>query len=265
VETDQQRERRRSRRVLFDAVAEDYDEVRQSYPDEIVGFLLDRAGVGAGDLVLEVGCGTGQLTRRLAPSGVALTAVDIGPSMVALARRNLADIGTGADVRFEVTPFEDFAAPDASFGLIVSATAFHWIDPEVRWAKTARLLRPGGWLALLRTGELYDAPFGPALREVWVRHGDRGALRDDRPIFAGGMEDSGLFEPAVVRAHRERRTMAAADVVTLEQTRATSLGYADDVRAAFDADLRDLLASTPEVGVEQYTELAMARVAEPPG
>jgi ubiquinone/menaquinone biosynthesis C-methylase UbiE len=262
MESEQEREWRLTRRGLFDAVAGDYDEVRPGYPDEIVGFLVATAGVGPGDPVLEIGCGTGQLTRQLAPTDVALTAIDIGPSMVAHARRNLA--GTG--VRFEVTPFEDFAAPDASFGLVVSATAFHWIDPEVGWPKAARLLRPGGWLALLRTGELYDPPFGPALREVWLSHtGHRSWTREDLPSFAARIAETGLFEPAVVREHRARRTLAAADVVTLEHTRATSLNYPDEVRAAFGADLRALLDSTPEVGVEQYTELAMARVADRPG
>ncbi len=259
METEQQRAWRRSRRVLFDTAAEDYDGVRQGYPDEIVRFMVATAGAAAGDPVLEVGCGTGQLTRRLAPTGVALTAIDLGPSLVALARRNLA----GAGVRFVVTPFEEFAAPDASFGLVVSATAFHWIDPDVGWAKAARLLRPGGWLALLRTGELYDPPVGPALREVWMHHSnDRRWALEDRPTFAARIAAAGLFDPAVVREHREHRTVAAADVVTLEHTRATSLGYADDVRAAFDTDLRALLATTPEVGAEQYTELAMARVAD---
>jgi ubiquinone/menaquinone biosynthesis C-methylase UbiE len=260
METGQQQTRRRSRRVLFDTVADDYDQVRQGYPGEIVGFMLATAGVGPGDPVLEVGCGTGQLTRGLAPSGAALTAIDLGPSMVALARRNLA----GADVRFVVTPFEDFAAPDASFCLVVSATAFHWIDPDVGWAKAARLLRPGGWLALLRTGERYDPPFGPALRDVWMRHGgERGWAH--RPSFTAWLAETGLFDPAVMREHREHRSIAAADVVTLEHTRATSLGYPDEVRAAFGADLRALLAATPEVGVEQYTELAMARLVDRPG
>jgi ubiquinone/menaquinone biosynthesis C-methylase UbiE len=259
METEQQQTRRRSRRVLFDTVADDYDQVRQGYPGEIVGFVLATAGIGPGDPVLEVGCGTGQLTQGLAPSGAALTAIDLGPSMVALARRNLA----GADVRFVVTPFEEFAAPDASFRLVISATAFHWIDPDVGWAKVARLLRPGGWLALLRTGERYDPPVGPALREVWMRHnGERRWARDDRPSFPARIAETGLFDPPVVREHRVHRTLAAADVVTLEHTRATSLGFAEDVRAAFGTDLRALLAATSEVGLEQYTELAMARVAD---
>jgi ubiquinone/menaquinone biosynthesis C-methylase UbiE len=261
METEEQLAWRRSRRALFDTVAEDYDAVRPSYPDEIVGFVVATAGIGPGDPVLEIGCGTGQLTRQLASIGVALTAIDLGASMVALARRNLA--AARADVRFAVTAFEDFAAPDASFRLVASATAFHWINPDVGWAKVARLLRPGGWLALLRTGERYDPPVGPGLREVWMRHSrQRRWVPDDQPTFAQQIAATGLFDAAVVREHREHRTLAAADVVTLEHTRATSLGYAPDVRAAFGADLRALLAATPEVGLEQYTELAMARLAD---
>ena len=79
--------------------------------------------------------------------------------MVAAARRRL----PGSAVSFQVASFEDFAAADGSVDLIVSGTAFHWIDPEVRFRKPARLLHPGGRLALLETGERYDDPFGAAV------------------------------------------------------------------------------------------------------
>jgi hypothetical protein len=45
-------------------------------------------------------------------------------------------------VCFKATSFEDFAAPEGSFDLIISGTAFHWIDPEVKFRKSASLLRP---------------------------------------------------------------------------------------------------------------------------
>jgi ubiquinone/menaquinone biosynthesis C-methylase UbiE len=66
-----------------------------------------------------------------------------------------------AALSFQVSSFEDFAAADASFDLIVSGTAFHWVDPEAMFCKPARLLRPGGWLALLETGERYDDRCAP--------------------------------------------------------------------------------------------------------
>jgi 2-polyprenyl-3-methyl-5-hydroxy-6-metoxy-1,4-benzoquinol methylase len=106
-----------------------------------------------------VGCGTGQLTGDLGRYGFDLTAIDIGPAMIAAARQHLGD----AAISFQACSFEDFAAAGSSFDLIVSATAFHWVDPEVRFSKSARLLRPGGWLALLAIGERYDDPLNRGL------------------------------------------------------------------------------------------------------
>jgi ubiquinone/menaquinone biosynthesis C-methylase UbiE len=127
AESEQGRRKRRYQRTLFDGVAELYEDSRLGYPGNIVDFMLVTAEVGAGSDVLEVGCGTGQLTAGLVNCGFRLTAIDIGASMVAVAQRRL----NGSDVSFQVASFEDFAAADASLDLIVSATAFHWIDPEV--------------------------------------------------------------------------------------------------------------------------------------
>ena len=159
------------------------------------------AGLSPGAAVLEVGCGTGQLTERLASSGFRLTAIDIGASMIAAARQRLA----GAEVSFQVTSFEDLAAVDASFDLVISSAAFHWIDPEVAFSKSARLLRPGGWLALLGTEEHYDDPLGEALDVLWVTHGDTGGAWERRPsdpeAFGDDREpDVAIPQPAPERA-----------------------------------------------------------------
>src|ERR1022692_3323511 len=159
------------------------------------------AGLSPGAAVLEVGCGTGQLTERLASSGFRLTAIDIGASMIAAARQRLA----GAEVSFQVTSFEDLAAVDASFDLVISSAAFHWIDPEVAFSKSARLLRPGGWLALLGTEEHYDDPLGEALDVLWVTHGDTGGAWERRPsdpeAFSDDREpDVAIPQPAPERA-----------------------------------------------------------------
>jgi ubiquinone/menaquinone biosynthesis C-methylase UbiE len=140
AETERERSKRRHQRTLFDGVAQLYDACRPGYPNDIVEFLVTTASLGAGSTILEVGCGTGQLTERLAHSGFHLTAIDVGPSMIAAARRRL----DGSAVSFQVGAFEDVAAAGASFDLIVSGTAFHWIDPEVKFHKSAQLLRPGG-------------------------------------------------------------------------------------------------------------------------
>jgi len=220
--------------------------------------ILATSGVGAGDQVLEVGCGTGQLTRQLVPFGLALTAIDLGPAMVATARRAVGEAGAGVDWR--VTAFEDLDAPGGSFGLVVSATAFHWIDPDVGWAKAARLLRPGGWLAVIATREVYDEPVGSAVRNLYVRLGDDGAWVDRSRGPAEALAATGLFDPAVERSAAERDTLPAVTVVGLEHTRATTLHFDDGTRSVFRADLRELLAGRPEIGLERQTTLTMARV-----
>jgi ubiquinone/menaquinone biosynthesis C-methylase UbiE len=132
---------------VFDEIAAEYDRRRPAYPDELVGQACQIAGIGSGDHVLEIGCGTGQLTRSLAARGLHVTAVEPGASLLALARQNLA--GTG-EVEFVNAQFEDALLPREQFQAVFSASAFHWLDPEVSWQKAADVLVPGGTLALVQ-------------------------------------------------------------------------------------------------------------------
>jgi SAM-dependent methyltransferase len=344
-ETEAERGWRHYQRALFDGVAQRYDASRPGYPPELVEFVAATAGLRPGLAVLEIGCGTGQLTELLTGRGWQVTAIDLGPAMIAAARRRLAgpdgsaepvsagavsaehgpvepvavepvsaesvsaesvsagavaaeSVSAGAvpaepvpvepvavepvsagavsvvpvpaepgpvpveTVSFEAVSFEDFAAPAASADLIISGAAFHWIDPEVRFAKSARLLRSGGWLALLDTGERYDDPLGPALADLWVTHGDTGGAwvthSPDREAFAA----AGLFCTPAERTQVRCMTRPAADVIAVESTRATWLSWPEDRRAAFTADLRRLLGSAPEAGLTQTASVTMAQVAD---
>jgi 2-polyprenyl-3-methyl-5-hydroxy-6-metoxy-1,4-benzoquinol methylase len=75
VETGPQRGKRHYQRTLFDSVARLYQDSRPGYPSHIVDFVVDTAGLDAAGSVLEIGCGTGQLTERLARFGFAVTAI----------------------------------------------------------------------------------------------------------------------------------------------------------------------------------------------
>jgi SAM-dependent methyltransferase len=133
--------------VAFDEVAAEYDRHRPSYPDELVDHACRVAGIGSGDLVLEVGCGTGQLTRSLAARGLHVVALDRGERLISLAERNLAGRG---QIKFVSARFEEAQLPPGEFRAVFSAAAFQWIDPSVGWEKVARLLAPRGTLALLQ-------------------------------------------------------------------------------------------------------------------
>ena len=72
---------------VFDEIAAEYDRHRPAYPDELVDQACRVAGIGSGDRVLEVGCGSGQLTRGLVARGLHVTALEPGPSLIALAKQ----------------------------------------------------------------------------------------------------------------------------------------------------------------------------------
>jgi SAM-dependent methyltransferase len=256
TEPDRERDRRHYQRALFDGIAGRYQASRPGYPGHVVEFVAATAGLRPGAAVLEVGCGTGQLTERLARPGLRLTAIDIGASMVAAARQRV----PGADVAFQVTPFEDLAAADASFDLVISGAAFHWVDPEVAFTKSARLLRPGGWLALLDTAEQYDDPLGAALRALWLARNDTGGAWDRRPSSPGAIAASGLFGAAACLEDRQRASLPAAVVVALESTRATFLSWPGDAQRDFARELGRLLVPRPAVQLTRHTSVAMAQV-----
>lgn len=131
---------------VFDEIADEYDRHRPMYPDEIVDQACQVAGIGAGDPVLEIGCGSGQLTRSLVARGLRVTAIEPGQNLIALARQNLAGTGT---VEFINARFEEAECPREHFRAVFSAAALHWVDPQVSWRKIADALIPGGTLALI--------------------------------------------------------------------------------------------------------------------
>jgi SAM-dependent methyltransferase len=132
---------------VFDKVAAEYDRSRWTYPDKLVDRACEVGEIGSGDRVVEVGCGTGQLTRSLVARGLHVTAVEPGTHLIALAKQKLEGPG---EVEFVNAQFEDAGLPAEHFRAVFSASAFHWIDPDVSWQKAARVLLPGGTLALLQ-------------------------------------------------------------------------------------------------------------------
>lgn len=164
-------EPRASAARVFDRIAGLYDQARPGYPPEAVIDLVQICGVDSSSRVLEIGCGTGQLTRDLAASGARIVCVESGSSLADAARANLS---RWPNVEVITTKFEDFDSPASSFDLVVSATAFHWIDPEVSYAKAAMLLEERGKLALLtnahsRGGTHTDERIAEPIRQLHRR------------------------------------------------------------------------------------------------
>jgi SAM-dependent methyltransferase len=133
--------KRYSLRAGFDQAAEDYHRTRPVCPPQVFDDLVRLTGLAPGDRVAEIGCGTGQATVPLAERGLAMTAVELGAELAALARYRLAGF---PDVKVVTAAFEAWAPADPPFDAVVAFNALHWIDPHLRYAKPHELLRPGG-------------------------------------------------------------------------------------------------------------------------
>lgn len=209
----------------FDEDAELYDRARPGYPPELFDDLADVAGAGPGCHVLEVGAGTGKATVPLAERGCRITAVELGAGMAAVARRNLAGFEA---VDVVTADFETWPLPQEPFDAVVSATAFHWIDPAVRTAKAADALRPGGALAVVATQhvaggseeffvevqncyERFDPATPPGLRPPAAEEVDTSDHADE-------VARSGRFGPVVFRRYEWDLTYTTAEYLEVLRT-----------------------------------------------
>jgi SAM-dependent methyltransferase len=197
---------RQGLRVTFDEDAERYDRARPGYPAAIFDDLAELAGIGPGCRVLEIGCGTGQATIPLAERGCEVVAVELGAELAEVARRNLARF---PDVQVVNAAFESWPLPPEPFDVVLSATAFHWIDPAVRVVKSADALRPGGVLATIDTHHVAGGtePFFVDAQDCYERWdpatppGIRLPPADTVPLEGEELTRSGRFAPPQFRRH----------------------------------------------------------------
>ena len=188
--------------LVFNEVAELYDRVRPGYPDRLFDDLVAITGLRPGSPVLESGCGTGQATRSLVGRGLAVTAVEPGAQLAAVARRKAAATVVNST-------FEEWDDQGVRFDAVVAASSWHWVDPAIGWRRAYEVLRPGGWIALLdnivvaragepevyaETADLHErfAPGNPA----WGH-----PPREDDVEVATLDAPAGLFGPAVIRSY----------------------------------------------------------------
>jgi SAM-dependent methyltransferase len=173
------------RRLTFGRVAELYEQTRPSYPRELVDDVAAYAALGPGDRILDVGAGTGKATRLFAGRGQAIVALEPSAEMAAVARTELRGFPEATVVEAE---FERWEPPADRFKLLISAQAWHWLDPEIRFAKARAALVAGGALAAFwNYADWRDWPARPELEE---------AYREAAPEFA----PAGPMHPLVHQA-----------------------------------------------------------------
>ncbi len=171
----------------FDEVPDLYEKARPLYPQDLFTELVKQTGIIRDSNIVEIGPGTGQATRSLAKTGAHITAIELGPRLAGVARNELADYKNVAVI---TGAFEDWQPISTDVDLVFAATAFHWIDPEVRFIKSHQLLKKHGYLAVVHTNHVSDM------------HGD-AVYQASQPIYnkyyKGHQKESSLPDPSSIR------------------------------------------------------------------
>jgi SAM-dependent methyltransferase len=243
--------------MTFANRAQVYAEYRPRYPQELVDDIREHAVGARREHLLEWGCGTGELTLRLSPFFGRVTAIDLAPPMIAVARRKARRAGIG-NVRWLAGRAEDLAIAPESCDLIASASAFHWMDRELLARRASRGLKPGGSLALVGGGggggvRKGDQRWHEVARECVNRHLDANRRREGRhgPPAEG---HAGFLEPLGFTLERFTYSVDFTWDVDEAIGYLHSIGFSpawllDEGRESFEADLRESLLDANPSGV----------------
>jgi SAM-dependent methyltransferase len=237
-------------RTMFEEVPELYEQARPTYPDAVFDDIALLARLGERARVLEIGCGTGQATVPLARRGYSILCVELGERLAAAARRKLAPF---PNVEVVHANFETWEPERAAFDAIVAFTAFHWVDPQLRYEKSARLLRDRGSLALVGTLHVRRAGGDTFWLEVQEDYDAVVPSDDNRPPplpeevddLRSEIEGSGYFEYVDVRRYVWDRTYSADEYISLLDTYSGHRALDDERRARLYGRIRRRIAARP--------------------
>lgn len=239
-----------------------YVAARPGYPPEVVATLADRAGLGPGAVVADLGAGTGIFTRALLAAGAVVHAVEPnGPMREAL----VADLGAEPALVVHDATAEATGLASASVDLVTAAQAFHWFDVALVRRECARILRPDGLVALVWNTRLDDAgAFSRGYEALLRRRGTDFAevdhRRDQAERLAGLFGRDGPERHAF--AHRQVLDRAGIRARLLSSSYAPPPGHPDHepILAELDA-LVDAHGEDGRVTLDYRTDLFLGRPA----
>jgi trans-aconitate methyltransferase len=223
-------EARLARRQSFDPVAALYNEMRPGYPQAVFDDVIAIAGVGSFSHLLEIGCGSGHATLMFARRNLRIDCVELGENMAALARKNLAAFPRVTVTLADFDIWNPDPQQDAGYDLVYSATAYHWLNPETRIERIARLLAPAGWVAVWRNhhvrGSQASEDFFRAAQTIYAREAPAlaakftGQLDPDQiqPVEKEEWLASGLFRDAQTRVYCWSKEYTALEYVRMLDT-----------------------------------------------
>ncbi|MDZ8227611.1 MULTISPECIES: class I SAM-dependent methyltransferase [unclassified Nostoc] len=235
-------------RTTFDRVALLYDQVRPGYPEALFDDVVSLSKITPNGRILEIGCGTGQATLPFARRGYRILCIELGENLAKVAQKNLAAY---PQVEVHNIAFEDWMTEENAFDLVISATAFHWLDPSIAYKKTDLALRDEGAIALFWNEHVHsDASHGffEEVQELYkslapqLVKDDEPPLREQKvPNKTSEIEQTGLFGEVVYRSYRWDATYNSVSYLNLLNTYSGHLNLERITKARFFHAIAELI------------------------
>jgi ubiquinone/menaquinone biosynthesis C-methylase UbiE len=252
----------------FERFADDYGNVRPTYPAEAMEDIIRECGLSKTSHVLEIGMGTGIATAALLKSGASFVGIEPGENLLRIAKDRL---GEGARIEFVGQTFEAFQT-DQTFDTVLSATAFHWLKEPDKYQRVARMLKPLGklvvmWNSFCRNNDPVHAEIEDAyqklLPDVYPPEPDVNAkvLRKANGKVREILESQTFFI-AFLREYVLHHVYDPDRYVALLRTYPKIIQAADDVRETFLQEIRNIVQRHGRVIVPVLTTVCVCRRSE---
>jgi ubiquinone/menaquinone biosynthesis C-methylase UbiE len=223
--------------LSFDAAADVYERARPSYPPAAVEWLVPQTA----RRVLDLGAGTGKLTRQLVAGGLEVVAVEPLPAMRALGEQ------AAPGATFLEGTAEQIPLPDDSVDAVVVAQAWHWVDPDRAVPEVARVLRPGGRLGLVWNDR--DE------RVDWVRQLGAIMHRDAEPPDLDQPRVGPPFTDVERHEVEWQHLVSVTELLEMVTSRSYYITATTQRQAETLTEVRKLLAAHPDTSGRELVEL----------
>ena len=239
-------------KTTFNTAPTLYEDVRPGYPEELIQDVIDISGLNNHSKILEVGCGTGKATRPFAERGYELVCLDIGADLIAVAKEKLKAF---PNVSFVEQAFETWK-PEDNFNLIISATAFHWVDPKVRYLKASEVIKSKGFLAVFSNQHVKkDEGFFAESQSLYDKY--YAPLTTNRPTHTTNFPGVAAFQDPIKRVYPWTQTYSSEQYIKLLGTYSGHIALPDKNRCLLFEGIANLIETRYDGRITKYYEAVL--------
>lgn len=260
----------------FDTVGENYEKFRPSYVPELYREIFASCSLNSRSQVLEIGIGTGQATLPFLAVGCQLTAIEPGMNLANVCKEKFSNY---PNLHIITGKFEDISLSEASYDLIYSATAFHWIPEVLGYPKVYSLLQENGLFAQFANHPdpyIENPELGPELNRLYEKY-FYSFWKNKKIKFSGFTEEKAKVKAETAKKYgfqdcryflfRRIRTFSAKEYVGLLSTYSDHIAIKERIRTEFFSNIEETINRYGEtIKIRDTLELQLCtKKSYPPG